>query len=260
MEKTVKRIIKKPWYCNLVLYFLIVAFVVVIDFLTYKTIMDVCFENVDANTSLLMTAGIVVVIDTLPVVLSNLIKIKEQTVKIMMISTLVVVGLLLAASIAQRLCSSDLVFNDAEDVLQNSKAAQQMSMLLLSILPIATSFFTFALSIDKKICEAKTKLEEIKLQISIQQAKKAELETTLKFQQMDFEEKKYAEAIEKLEKDGDLMKAIARQILAEHLGDKRQVTTLTSSQNTSVATTATTTTASAATVTPVAIPMMQQTY
>ena len=46
MEKSIQNTVKAPLYCNSIVYFLIVAFVVTVDFLTYKEIMDANFQNI----------------------------------------------------------------------------------------------------------------------------------------------------------------------------------------------------------------------
>lgn len=260
MEKTIQDTIKAPWYCNSIVYFLIVAFVVTVDFLTYKEIMDANFQNIGQIMNNIITAGLVVIVDSLPMVLSSLLKIKEKTVKVVMISSLAVVGILLLISIGQRLCSSDLMFNDAADVISSSKSAHFMSMVMLSILPIATSFFTFALSVDKEIWNARVKLQRVKSEIAYEEAKLLELKNALAFDQLNFENHRYSEAIASLEKLGVSMETIARQILAEHLGDNKSVTNLTTQKTPTVAPTAAAPAASATAAAPVAIPLTQQTY
>lgn len=260
MEKAIRNTVKAPWYCNSILYFLIVAFVVTVDFLTYKEIMDANFQNIGQSMNNIITAGLVVIVDSLPMVLASLLKIKEKTVKVVMISSLAVVGVLLLTSIGQRLYSSDLMFNDAADVISSSKSAHEMSMVMLSILPIATSFFTFALSVDKSIWDTRVKFERVKSEIAFEEAKLLELKNALAFDQLSFENHRYSEAIANLEKLGTSMKITARQILAEHLGDNKSVTKLTTQTTPAVAPTAAAPVVSATAAAPVAIPLTQQTY
>lgn len=260
MEKAIQNTVKAPLYCNSIVYFLIVAFVVTADFLTYKEIMDANFQNIGQSMNNIITAGLVVIVDSLPMVLASLLKIKEKTVKVVMISSLAVVGILLLTSIGKRLCSSDLMFNDAADVISSSKSAHEMSMVMLSILPIATSFFTFALSVDKSIWNSRVKLQRVKSEIAFEGAKLLELQNTLAFDQLSFENHRYSEAIASLEKLGVSMETIARQILAEHLGDNKSVTQLTTQTTSAVAPTAAAPAASATAAAPVAIPLTQQTY
>lgn len=260
MEKAIQNTVKAPLYCNSIVYFLIVAFVVTVDFLTYKEIMDANFQNIGQSMNNIITAGLVVIVDSLPMVLASLLKIKEKTVKVVMISSLAVVGILLLTSIGQRLCSSDLMFNDAADVISSTESAHEMSMVMLSILPIATSFFTFALSVDKAIWDSRVKLARVKSEIAFEEAKLLELQNTLAFDQLSFENHRYSEAIASLEKLGVSMEIVARQILAEHLGDNKSVTQLTTQTTSAVAPTAAAPAASATAAAPVAIPLTQQTY
>lgn len=260
MENTIQNTVKAPWYCNSIVYFLIVAFVVTVDFLTYKEIMDANFQNIGQSMNNIITAGLVVIVDSLPMILASLLKIKEKTVKVVMISSLAVVSILLLTSIGQRLCSSDLMFNDAADVISSSKSAHEMSMVMLSILPIATSFFTFALSVDKAIWYTRIKLARVKSEIAFEEAKLLELQNALAFDQLSLENHRYSEAIASLEKLGVSMETIARQILAEHLGDNKSVTKLTTQTTPAVAPAAAAPATSATAAAPVAIPLTQQTY
>ena len=77
---------------------------------------------------------------------------------------------------------------------------------------------------------------------------------------MSFENHRYSEAIANLEKLGTSMKITARQILAEHLGDNKSVTKLTTQTTPAVAPTAAAPVVSATAAAPVAIPLTQQTY
>lgn len=81
MEKSIQNTVKAPLYCNSIVYFLIVAFVVTVDFLTYKEIMDANFQNIGQSMNNIITAGLVVIVDSLPMVLASLLKIKEKPLR-----------------------------------------------------------------------------------------------------------------------------------------------------------------------------------
>ncbi|MDO4155466.1 MAG: hypothetical protein Q4D37_01640 [Oscillospiraceae bacterium] len=173
---------------------------------------------------MILSVGIVAMIDLPPMVLADTIPIKRKTINVLLISSMISIVLLMIASIIQRLCSADLVFSDV--MLSGTSAsvpAQRMSMVLLSLLPIATSIFSFALSAKKKMVSAHLLLEETQKEIILQKAKKKELENTLLFEQIPYENQKYKEAVQRLLQKGETMKSTARYELSKYLGDKKSV-------------------------------------
>lgn len=224
MEKQFSTSVNVPWYCKPVFFTAIIMGIILIDFLTYYSVMDAIFQNTDQTQGLILSVGIVAMIDLPPMVLADMIPMKKKTINIFLISTIIAIVLLMIVSIIQRLCSADLIFSDI--MLSNTSAsipAQRMSMVLLSLLPIATSVFSFALSAKKKIVAAHLLLEETQQEIILEKAKQKELENTLLFDQFQYEKQKYEEAVQRLLQKGESMKSTARYALSKYLGEKKSV-------------------------------------
>lgn len=224
MENRFSTAVNVPWYCKPVFFTAIIVGIILIDFLTYYSVMDVIFQNTDRTQGMILSVGIVAMIDLPPMVLADMIPIKKKTIQILMCTTMFAIVLLMLASIVQRLCSADLVFSDV--MLSGTTAslpAQRMSMVLLSLLPIATSVFSFALSAKKKMVSAHLLLEETQKEIILQKAKKSELEDTLLFDQFQHENRKYEEAVQRLLQKGETMKSTARYELSKYLGEKKAI-------------------------------------
>lgn len=229
MEKQFSTSVNVPWYCKPVFFTTIILGIILIDFLTYYSVMDAIFQNTDWKQGIILSVGIVSMIDLPPMVLADMIPIKKKTIQILMGTTMFAIVLLMLASIVQRLCSADLVFSDV--MLSGTTAslpAQRMSMVLLSLLPIATSVFSFALSAKKKMVSAHLLLEETQKEIILQKAKKSELEDTLLFDQFQHENRKYEEAVQRLLQKGETMKSTARYELSRYLGEKKAVSKISS--------------------------------
>lgn len=229
MEKQFSTAVNVPWYCKPVFFTAIIVGIILTDFLTYYSVMDAIFQNTDQMQGIILSVAIVAMIDLPPMVLADLIPIKKKTIHLLMSTTLVAIVLLMLASIVQRLFSTDLVFSDV--MLSGTSAsvpAQRMSMVLLSLLPIATSVFSFALSAKKKMVSAHLLLEETQKEIILQKAKKQELEHTLLFDQVNHEKQRYEEAVQRLKQKGETMKATARYELSKYLGEKKAVSKISS--------------------------------
>lgn len=224
MENQFSTSVNVPWYCKPVFFTAIIMGIILIDFLTYYSVMDAIFQNTDQTQGLILSVGIVAMIDLPPMVLADMIPMKKKTINIFLISTIIAIVLLMIASIIQRLCSADLIFSDI--MLSNTSAsipAQRMSMVLLSLLPIATSVFSFALSAKKKIVAAHLLLERTEKEIILEKAKRKELENALLFDQVQYEKQKYEEAVQRLLQKGETMQSTARYALSKYLGEKKAV-------------------------------------
>lgn len=66
MENQFSTSVNVPWYCKPVFFTAIIMGIILIDFLTYYSVMDAIFQNTDQTQGLILSVGIVAMIDLPP--------------------------------------------------------------------------------------------------------------------------------------------------------------------------------------------------
>ncbi|MDO5765577.1 MAG: hypothetical protein Q4P84_07770 [Elusimicrobiales bacterium] len=87
MEKQFSTSVNVPWYCKPVFFATIILGIILIDFLTYYSVMDAIFQNTDWKQGIILSVGIVSMIDLPPMLLADMIPIRKKTIQILMGTT-----------------------------------------------------------------------------------------------------------------------------------------------------------------------------
>jgi hypothetical protein len=150
--------IRKLLYLNPFIYAVLIMVIFAIDFLTSKLFFDLMFSDTDEYMNLLVTASVCVVIDVVPIVLSDVLadvtgKVGRRISLSLMLSgfAVVLVSVIILGFI--RIQNVDLLFgNDPDSFVASEQTGapfQSFVAVLLTLINIATTIFGILMTLHR---------------------------------------------------------------------------------------------------------------